>query len=247
MLMNIEIELNTVKLRIGLNLDDTRKYFTEFITVDNCPTWDIKVNENDIKSYPLICPDEKLDPFSEAYLLMPKASNYLLNYNRVLIHGVSFIWNEKAWLITAPSGTGKTTQLRHWQKLWPDEIKVINGDKSLLELKDSSELWLHPSPWMGKERDHGNMCAQLAGIVILEQHQKNSIELITPRESVLQIFQQFLFSADNAKLVHAVEKIEAVMLNSLPIWLLRNIGDEASAVLTHDTLSEYLRNHYEKI
>ncbi len=245
--MNIEIEIDTVKIQIGLHFDETKKYFADFITDNNCLTWDIKVNENDIKTYPLICPNGKLDPFSEAYLLMPKASNFLLNTNRVLIHGVSFIWNEKAWLITAPSGTGKTTQLRHWQKLWPDDINIINGDKSVLELKDNNELWLHPSPWMGKEREYGNISGQLAGIVILEQDQMNSIELISPRESVFQIFQQFLFSADNAKLVHDVERIESVIINSIPIWRLKNLGDEPSAILTHDTLLEYLRNHYEKI
>ena len=237
--MNIRIELAGVPLRIGLNLDETKRYFKGFITEENCEGFDIKVNEEDIKEFPLICTNGILDPFSETYVLMIKACDFLLDYNRVIIHGVSFVWHDKAWLITAPSGTGKTTQLRHWQRLWNDEIQLINGDKSVLELRDNNELWLHPSPWMGKEKDYGDSSGKLAGIIVLEQADHNSVKIIKPAESVLQIFQQFLFLGKEAEHVRNVGKIETVMLDTLPVWLLENLGDEESARLTYETLSDY--------
>ena len=237
--MNIEIKLADTKLRLSLRLTDTKRYFEPFITMEDCKAWDIRVEEEDISRYPLICPTGVLDPFSEAYLLMPRVSAYLLKYQRALIHGVSFVWRDKSWLITAPSGTGKTTQLRHWQQLYGSEIEVINGDKSVLALHADGSFLIHPSPWMGKEKDAGTASAPLGGIVVLRQADYNTIRRITPRESVLEIYRQFLNLGDDPEEVLAIGRLESRLLDTIPVWMLENIGDEDSARLTHRTLSEY--------
>lgn len=245
--MNIEIDLAGIKIIICLRLAETKEYFKDFTTRENCSKWDVRVEEEDIPRYPLICPGGVLDPFSEAYLLMPRVSAFLLKHKCVLIHGVSFAWRGYAWLLTAPSGTGKTTQLRHWQRLWKDEIEIINGDKSVLRLQDDSSFWIYPSPWMGKEKDFGDAAAPLAGIVVLRQAAENSIRQIPPRESVLEIYQQFLNLGDDPEEVRAMGKLESALLDHIPVWLLENRGDEASARLTYQTLSDYEAMNHENI
>ena len=245
--MNIEIELAGVRLRISLRLRETVKYFRPFITRSDCDGWDIRVEDEDIPRYPLICPSGVLDPFSEAYLLMPRASAFLLKHDRALIHGVSFVWRGRAWLLTAPSGTGKTTQLRHWQRLCGDELEIINGDKSVLALETDGSLRLHPSPWTGKELDAGTVSAPLAGVVVLRQADHNAISLLKPRESVFALFQQFLNLCDDAEEAHAIEGLETRLIESVPVWRLDNLGDEDSARLTIQTLSEYEATNHESI
>ena len=72
---------------------------------------------------------------SEYSLLCIPFSNALLPYDRVLIHGVAMRWHEEAYLICAPSGTGKSTQARFLQELRPGEFSVICGDRPALEFR----------------------------------------------------------------------------------------------------------------
>lgn len=245
--MNAEITIAGIPMRISFRLPETIQYFREYITQENCPDYDVRVTDEDITSYPLVCPSCVLGPYSEHYMLIARASQYLLRFNRVLFHGVAFLWHGKAWLITAPSGVGKTTQLRHWQRLYGDQIQIINGDKVVLELRPDGRTWVHPSPWTGKERDAGHCDGELAGIIILEQADHNAIRRLSARESVLRVFEQFLILGEETDEVLSVGRMEDQLLNTVPVWLLENLGDEASAVMTHSILEKYEATRYESI
>ena len=60
----------------------------------------------------------KASAHSEMTILPYRTSDYLLNYNRCVYHAVAFLYKNKAYLITAQSGTGKSTQLK---KGWGDD------------------------------------------------------------------------------------------------------------------------------
>lgn len=242
----IEIEISGLSMHIGLRFAKTADFFHGYIVNDDCGDCDVYVPEEDVSLYPLICPDGTLDPRSEFYMLMARASEFLLQQGRILFHGVSFLWRGRAWIITAESGVGKTTQLRHWQRLFGDEIVVINGDKCVIRHEDG-RVFVDPCPWAGKEGDAGFTGGELAGIICLVQAAENTIERISPRNSAIRVFSQFLFLADDASQVRAAARIEEAMLEASPVWLLKNLGDEASALLTHQTLSEYEEADYESI
>lgn len=237
--MTIEIKLANTRVRLSLRLPETKRYFSSFISRDDCSGWDVRIEEKDIAKYPLICPTGILDPFSEAYLLMPRVSAFILRKQCVLIHGVAFIWQGHAWLMTAPSGTGKTTQLHLLQKILGDEMALINGDKAILSLHKNGEFWLHPSPWTGKENEYGSSSGVLAGIIILEQNDTNSMSLLSPRESVLKVFQQFLIADSSEEELRIVGELESKLLKTIPIWCLKNRGDIESAQLMIHILNDY--------
>lgn len=230
------IQLAGIPLRIGFRLPETAKYYSRFLLQEDCPEYDIAITEEDIDTYPEQCADGVLHPYDEHYMLIARASQFLLKRHRVLIHGVAFVWKGKAWLITAPSGTGKTTQLRHWQHLWNDQIALISGDKPVLEMKQDGRIWLYPSPWTGKEGDIGEASGELAGIVLLQQSGYNDIYRMKPRDAALKLFLQFLILGETGTEFQAVGEIESFLLRNIPIWCLENTGDEASAVLTYQTL-----------
>ena len=54
---------------------------------------------------------------TEMAILPFRTSDYLLKDHRCVYHAVAFLYKNKAYLITAQSGTGKSTQLRNWMKL----------------------------------------------------------------------------------------------------------------------------------
>ena len=89
--------------------------------------------------------------YAEYVISCGYACNALLERHRMVFHGVSFLWNGSGYIFTAPSGTGKTTQIRNWQQEYGDEVALLNGDKPILEFQSSGEILIHPSPWKGKE------------------------------------------------------------------------------------------------
>ena len=60
------------------------------------------------------------------------------------------------------------------------------------------------------------------------------------RSSMIPIYRQFLYYGDYEEEIRAVGHMEDVILRNIPIWKLCNLGDEASAELTHNTLRQYL-------
>ena len=70
---------------------------------------------------------------TEFSLLTAAFSDALMGYDRLILHAVAVRWRDKAYLIAAQSGTGKSTQTRNLQQLRPGEFSVICGDRPALE------------------------------------------------------------------------------------------------------------------
>ena len=183
----------------------------------------------------LVSEDEQSDAFLEFQCLMLAAGNHLLHISRALFHGVAFIWHDLVWIMTAPSGTGKTTQYRLWRKLWRKEIQIINGDKPLLECRKDGSVWVHSSPWMGKEN-----LGRPGLIILLEQGDHNEICRLESGEAVLPLWKEFVSVPENTEQILCQADILDRILSAVPVWKLINIGDEDSAILTRDALTEYL-------
>ncbi len=188
----------------------------------------------------LVNADEKSESFLEFQALMLKTGNSLLSHNRALFHGVALLWNNYAWLITAPSGTGKTTQLRHWKRLLKKDVTIINGDKPALECKDDGTVWVYSSPWRGKEKyGHPNIKAKLGGIIILEQAKYNDMKPLAAEDAVIPLYVEFVSMPETTEQIENQAEILRSVLKSVPVWKLKNLGDEDSAILAINTLKTY--------
>lgn len=180
----------------------------------------------------------------ELFELASAVSNKLLSFNRVIFHGVAFLWHEKAWILTAPSGTGKTTQYALWKKLYGEEIELINGDKPILSVNDDGRIYVYSSPWCGKERMHQLLKAPLGGMILLKRAMQNNISCLEKGEAVIPIYKQFLYCPDEDSTALKVCELEEKLLDSCRVWLLENRGNEASAEMTHDCLLHYLEDNH---
>ena len=238
------LNCGNIVLRYSFIYPETARYFGRYLTNDpKIPTdCDVCVtpefmNENRW----LVDEEEESSAFLEFQSLMLATGNALLAYRRALFHGAAFLWKGRAWIFTAPSGTGKTTQLNHWRRLWRKEIRVINGDKPCLECRDDGSVFVYSSPWRGKERSGMlGLSAPLGGIVLLEQGPENRIRRMTPQEAVRPFFSAFISFPDHTWQIRCQSQILEQMLDAVPVWKLTNIGDEASARLTQKTLMDHL-------
>lgn len=184
-----------------------------------------------------LLPEDSKDAYVEFRALIGLTAKALLQYDCCIFHSVAFICKGQAYLLTGPSGIGKTTQYLTWQKLFPGELTMINGDMPVLERKeDGVSIWAHPSPWSGKERMGSQASAAIAGIVLLEQDRMNSISILSPREAMIPLFQQFLVRPDTEEQITTLSRIMDQLLRNVPIWKFNNTGDHSSTIMLRDTL-----------
>lgn len=172
-------------------------------------------------------------PFSEYSILTAPFSDALMEYDRMIFHAVAVRWRDRAYLICAPSGVGKSTQARFLQELRPGEFSVICGDRPVLEFCQSApcrdgtlpsaaspQIIVHPSPWNGKENWRGAEAAPLAGLILLRRGDENALSALTPREAAFQCYAQVIQTAITEKTVIKAAELTTILLNSVPVWQL---------------------------
>jgi len=95
-----------------------------------------------------------------------------------LLHSASIAYKQRAWLFSGPSGTGKSTHTKLWEKLF--QSPSINGDINLISIEPTSETnrcpMVHGIPWCGTSGIYDTKSHPLGGIVILHQAPHNHIE-----------------------------------------------------------------------
>ena len=182
------------------------------------------------------------DDYMEYRVCVEVTGRALADRGCFLFHATAFEWRGFAWLMTAPSGTGKSTQYHNWKKLWPDEVSILCGDMPALSLDDGGNVWVHPSPWNGKEREgfENHHSVPLGGIVFLKQGDADSIENAPLDKLIRPLWHQFIGQADTELQIRNREHFLDHMLRHYPFWLLENRGDYSSAQLTKSTFEEYL-------
>ena len=178
---------------------------------------------------------------AEYNVLAGLVSGRLHRYGRAVFHGVSFLWRGRAWILTAPSGTGKTTQYYNLKTLFGDQIRIMNGDKPVLQAAEDGRIIVHPSPWNGKERLGTMETAELAGIIYLEQGEQNRIYKMEPEKAVVPILLQFITFLKNEEQVRYLFRIEETILQKIPVWKMVNNGNLQSTKMLYDTMELYMK------
>lgn len=199
----------------------------------------IGVTEIERRIYQEAYPDDHWSCETECKALIGIVSDELLLYDRMIFHSVAFLWNKKAWLISAPSGTGKTTQYKNLKKLYEGEIQIICGDNPILHFQEDGTIMVFPSPWNGKEKFGGEASAPLAGIVYLVQGEKNKIERIPPKDAVIPVFHEINTYSRTPELVDRLFRLEEKMITSIPIWKFENTGTGDSSEILMQCLKHY--------
>lgn len=173
------------------------------------------------------CPPEH----SEFDYLARAAGIWLSEHGTVMFHGVAMIRGGGAYLLTAPSGTGKSTQYRNLRLLYGDRYRIINGDKPLLRLEEGGEIIVCPSPWNGKEGWGGRKEAPLKGVYLLKQGKENLIRRLSSEESLMFVLSQFLYADASEAGIHAMCRTADAMLTGMPVFSFENRGDRASSAM----------------
>ena len=226
-----EGKLGNTKLTYGFRYPETALYFRQFLHFCTLETPDIEVTESDFQWAEHKWNSSKTS-YLEYVLSMYRTSDYLTYDNSCLFHGAAFLWNGKAYVISADSGVGKTTQIKNWMELYSHEIRIINGDKPVLHLEKNQSLTVYPSPWKGKEEwGDDSINAPLGGVILLQQGQENIIKRIDSFQFSAILFANFFSTFEKKEVVQKLCQIETSIWQSVPVWLLVNTGDKVRQMM----------------
>lgn len=132
------------------------------------------------------------------------------------LHGVTVICGNQAIILSAPSGTGKTTLAKLLHKYC--EAAIVNGDFAMLSVDEQHRVVFEPTPFCGTSKRCFNQRLYIDRIVFLEQAPENRWEELPSRckvESVLSNLFIPEWDAEASSMVHshAMSIMEAVPIS----------------------------------
>ena len=150
---------------------------------------------------------DPLDRDVEMSVLLSKVAKGMLDYDTLLMHGAVVAYKDKAYMFSAPSGTGKSTHIRKWVRSLPGAF-VVNGDKPFIITGDTPMAC--GSPWCGKERWQTNKQVPLAAIVLMERGEENEIREISFKEAFPGLLRQTHRPGDVAKMEKTLHLLKSL-------------------------------------
>ena len=192
------IEIAGVKVQIRALYEKTRDYCADYLS-EGCADISVQISQADIDAERQYDARERamegkpqMD-FSDAYLeplaVYRKIVNQLVEHNILLFHGSVVSMDNRAYLFTAKSGTGKSTHTRLWRQEFGEKVIMVNDDKPLLKISPEGVL-VCGTPWDGKHRLNTNCMVPLKAICVLERGAENQIRAISPKEALPMLMQQ---------------------------------------------------------
>ncbi|MBQ8768898.1 MAG: hypothetical protein IJZ15_04545 [Oscillospiraceae bacterium] len=169
------------------------------------------------------------DEYIESLVIYRKLCEKLVQRNILLIHSAAIRVDGKAYLFTAPSGTGKSTHIRLWRKRFGKAVGIINGDKPLISVTpDEIRAW--GTPWDGKEHWSANTSAPIAGICQISRGKENVIHRVKPEEALSVLFAQ-TYRPTTEEGMRKTMQLLLEISQRVPFWQLKcNMSTEAAEV-----------------
>lgn len=226
-----------IPLYFSFRFDDTRRYFSceESDRLDFLPDDHLSISDSEYQDWEK--DGNPVDAFGEFCLLCRHISTAMMDHGCFVFHAAAVRYHDYAWLITASSGKGKTTQCESLLASHPEEIGIINGDKPFIELR-GEDIMIHPSPWNGKEGLKGAKAAPLAGIFFLTRGKEESIVPLKSADAAVHGFVSVFQTFENPNSIRKAAELTDRMLKVVPLWQF-TVGDiKHSSELLFDKMKE---------
>jgi len=158
--------------------------------------------------------------------------NHLLTRDGIVIHSSSISWEGKGIVFTAPSGTGKSTHVKLWERYIGQKVTTVNDDTPAIRIKEGDPV-LYGTPWSGSTDKFNNTSVPLAAVVVLEQSSENTIRELSAAEALPKVMpRSFLPYFDENLMIKAYEVLEKI-ISSVPFYLLRSRPDKEAVELVY--------------
>ena len=182
------------------------------------------------EKYPFISDDECEYCFT-AYSFYTQ----LVSFGGLMLHSSAVAMDGKAYLFSAPSGTGKSTHTQLWLDVFGEKATILNDDKPALRRIDG-EWYAYGTPWSGKHDKSINTRVPLGGICVLRRGDVNKIEPYRGAGAIKDIFEQTPRDT-NAEYVSKLLELLDKLLCEVPVWKMECNMDPDAARMSYAAMS----------
>ncbi len=153
----------------------------------------------------------------------------------LLLHASVVRYQGKAYAFTAPSGTGKSTQVANWLRAI-DGCDLINDDNPIIRMMPDGKPMLYGSPWSGKTPCYRNVETPLGAIIKIERADSDYTTPLSP----LKAFSILITSCSSMKWDEEIhdrtcQTISAIV-GSTKMMTLHCTPNTSSAIVCKDAL-----------
>lgn len=158
-------------------------------------------------------------------------------HGKYALHSASNYYQEKAWLYSASSGTGKTTHVKLWEKLYA--VPVLNGDLNLLGM-EKDEVFVYGIPWCGTSGVYTTKKYPLGGIILLKRGTEKRVCKLPQDERQLYTAQRMISPAWTEKQVDDSLLFAEKLSDRIPIRQLYCTQEPSAVAVMKEYIDKYL-------
>ncbi len=228
-------------VRVQPLFETTRAYCAAYLTNEE-PLGEIRVLREDLIREQALLDREAMeeglkrrkfsDPFLERSVIQRRMADQLVQRNTLMLHGSTVAVDGKAYLFTAPCGTGKSTHTRLWRKVFGFRAIMVNDDKPFLRVTQAGAL-AFGSPWTGKHGLGNNVCYPLEGICVLSRGAENRIRRAERAEVQALLLAQCHVPEGDAAVPGLLEEL----LCKVPLWTMECTKEPDAALMAYRAMS----------
>ena len=157
----------------------------------------------------------------------------LLDFAGFQLHASAVSLEGRAYLFSAPSGTGKSTHTEKWIRLFG--AQYINDDKPAL--RQASGVWtVYGTPWSGKHDLSDPRGFPLGGIAFLTRGEENQIRRLTPAEALPYLMHESVRRLSPVQMEKFLTLADR-LLRQTPVWLLTCQNNDEAAFVAREAMT----------
>ena len=188
-------------------------FFENYRALDDVePEFTVKVSHGFVNGIPII-PVEQ----SRFFLTHKAISDFLLEKGVLTFHASALCYEGKAYLFSAPSGTGKSTHARLWRETFGEKVVMICDDQPFIGFDETGLAICYGSPYNGKEKLGANISAPIGGICVCRRAEEDRIERLSVSEAALRLSRNIYFPDETALAAKALAVVKR-LAEAVPIY-----------------------------
>jgi len=159
-----------------------------------------------------------------------------MRFNGMMLHSSCVVVDDKAYLFSAESGTGKSTHTRFWLDMFGDRAYLLNDDKPALRVFDDG-VYAYGTPWSGKDDISVNKKVKVAGICFLERSETNWITMMSPEEIGINMYHGSVKKVE-ADVIQQTFKIINLIISKVPVYKMGCTPTVEAAEMSYNFMSK---------
>ena len=197
-----------------------RSYSEKYLFEGDPPNEVLKVELSDEYLKKRMADAPYLSPEDIEYIWLGACfAHKMLEYRGFVLHSSAVAYENKAYLFSADSGTGKSTHTGFWRQCFGEEnTAIINDDKPLIREIDGV-FYAAGTPFSGKSSLSENVTVPIKALCFIHRSERDEIRRMTTGEALEKMFDQMLRPGGEESALMLLELLDG-FLTKVPVFSL---------------------------